>query len=152
MNKDEKGKKGSFNPSEMDKERLMDKIRESVKKNITSLEGKIERSQIEGLITSLRQQLNKEKETLGALSNFQKVPTKDIVGLWSFVRVVETEEEMWFLITTNGGKEIQINGHAIYLLSPISPIGRALINHRAGEIIEVKTPGGIRKLKIKEVK
>ncbi len=172
MDKDENDTKNSFNPSEVNKERLMDRIRESVKKDITSLEEKIKsqmeeykaapdarqswsdtsRSQIEGIVTGLNQQLNKRKKTLETLSGFQNTPAKDTVSLWSFVKIIETEEKTWFLIAPEGGKEIQINNHTIYLLSPISPVGKALINHKAGEIIEVKTPGGIRKLKIEEVK
>jgi transcription elongation factor GreA len=36
-------------------------------------------------------------------------------------------------------------------ISPHSPVGRALLGHRAGEELVVQTPGGSRRLRILEV-
>jgi transcription elongation factor GreA len=37
-------------------------------------------------------------------------------------------------------------------ISDQSPIGKALLGHKKGDIVEVSTPGGIVSLKIKDIK
>jgi transcription elongation GreA/GreB family factor len=39
----------------------------------------------------------------------------------------------------------------VYFVSVNSPIGQALSGHSVGDMVETKTPGGIRKLMIKEI-
>ena len=52
-----------------------------------------------------------------------------------------------------GGEKIEITKPKInvHLISADSPIGQALSNHKVGDVVEAKTPGGIRKLEIEEI-
>jgi transcription elongation factor GreA len=40
-------------------------------------------------------------------------------------------------------------GHG--LLSAVSPVAQALIGHRAGEVVQVETPGGVRELRVDSI-
>ncbi len=70
----------------------------------------------------------------------------DLVELRSTFRVkdadAEEEEEEYTVV---GSAEADV---AHGLISIESPVGRALIGHGRGDVVEVRTPGGIRRLTI----
>jgi transcription elongation factor GreA len=69
-----------------------------------------------------------------------------IVQVGSRVTVKDESGEEEFTIV--GPAEVDVaNGR----ISMESPVGKALLGHRVGEEIKVQTPGGTRKLKIKQV-
>ena len=72
---------------------------------------------------------------------------KDIIAVGVYVTVQEDgfEPEVYHLV---GGQEADPRSGNI---SHESPIGRALMDHRAGETIAVDTPGGKIKLKILKI-
>ena len=74
--------------------------------------------------------------------------TKDTISLGTTVTVldVEFEEEMEYTIVGSAEAD-PMNGR----ISNESPVGRALLGHKAGEIIEVEAPVGVIKLEIVEV-
>lgn len=109
------------------------------------------RSRIGGVIHGLQGQLSKEQKSLELFDTLDMEPTES-VKTGSLVRVSEEEEEFFFLLVPRGGEKIEITEPKItvYPISATSPIGQALSGHRIGEMVEVKTPDGIRKLEIKE--
>lgn len=62
------------------------------------------------------------------------------------VRVQELHDAEHYMIVSPGQAEIE-HGR----ISAHSPVGRALLGHRAGEELVVQTPGGARRLRILEV-
>lgn len=83
---------------------------------------------------------------LAALSmvNLDKIP-KDKVGLGSSVKVRDTssDEEFTYEIVTPEESDPS-QGR----ISPSSPIGRCLLNHEPGDVVEVKVPSGTREYEI----
>jgi Transcription elongation factor, GreA/GreB, C-term len=56
-----------------------------------------------------------------------------------------------FLASAGGGLELEVEGVAIQVVTPQSPLGRALLGQRAGDDIEVPTPRGLREYSIAEL-
>jgi len=73
--------------------------------------------------------------------------TKDVVAVGTRVSVQEGDSPMdtYYMV---GAKEADPRNGKI---SNESPIGRALLDHRIGEMVEVETPGGKIKLKILKI-
>jgi transcription elongation factor GreA len=71
----------------------------------------------------------------------------DVVNVGSHVTVQEEDfdPEIFYVV---GGKEADPRNGRI---SNESPIGSALMNHKAGDVVEVETPGGKIKFKILKV-
>jgi len=83
---------------------------------------------------------------LAALSlvNLDKIP-RDKVGLGSTVSLRHTgngEEVVYEIVTP------EESDPSIGRISPSSPIGRCLLNHEAGETVEVKVPSGTKEYEI----
>jgi len=83
---------------------------------------------------------------LAALSmvNLDKIP-KDRVGLGSIVNVRHTgtgEETIFELVTP------EESDPTIGRISPSSPIGKCLLNHEEGDMVEVKVPAGTKEYEI----
>jgi len=79
-----------------------------------------------------------------SLANLDKIP-RDKVGLGSTVNVRETStaENIVYEIVTPEEADPTIGR-----ISPSSPIGRCLLNHEAGDVVEVKVPSGTREYEI----
>lgn len=71
----------------------------------------------------------------------------DVVGIGSHVTIQEGEEpvETYHMV---GAKEADPRNGKI---SNESPIGRALLDHRVGDVVQVETPGGKLKFKILKI-
>ncbi len=89
------------------------------------------------------QQLRKRLADL-SLMNLTKIP-RDRVGYGSRVRLLETEKngEVNYQLVTAEESDV-----AQGLISTTSPIGRALLGKRTGEVVRVETPAGARTFEI----
>jgi transcription elongation factor GreA len=67
------------------------------------------------------------------------------VGVTVLVQEDDLEPETYYMV---GVKEADPRSGRI---SNESPIGRALMDHRAGDVVEAETPGGVIRLKILEI-
>ena len=74
-------------------------------------------------------------------------PTTDVVGIGNRVTIQEEgfPAETYHIV---GAKEADPRGGKI---SNESPIGLAVADHRVGDVIEVETPGGARRLRILKI-
>lgn len=75
--------------------------------------------------------------------------TADVANIGTVVRVFDMEYEEEDTYTIVGFTE---SDPMKLFISSDSPIGKALIGARVGEIVEAQTPGGVIKLKILEIK
>ena len=74
--------------------------------------------------------------------------TSDTVHIGSFVKVYDhefKEEVKYQIVGFTQANPIENK------ISDESPIGKALLGHRAGDAVEVETPGGIIELEIREI-
>ncbi len=125
---------------------LSRRLREAIQmgdlsENADYIQAKEDQGFLEGRIQELEQ----------ILSNVQIIDDKeksvDQVDIGSTITVQESTypEEIYFLV---GPKEADpINGRISYQ----SPIGKALLGHRVGDLIRIETPGGSISLKIKNI-
>ena len=79
-----------------------------------------------------------------SLINMSNIP-KDKIGLGSTVRVYDNSknEEVEYTLVTSEESDV-----AAGKISTTSPIGRALLNKKAGDMAQVTTPNGKRELEI----
>jgi transcription elongation factor GreA len=103
----------------------------------------LERQQfVHARLSHLRSRLSKLSQI-----DLSKVP-KDRVGLGSRVEVqdADTKERETYELVIPDAMDMDA-GH----ISVASPLGRALLDHKAGETVPVRLPAGTRKLKILNV-
>jgi len=86
---------------------------------------------------------------LAALSmmNLDKIP-KDKVGLGSTITVLETsggEEAVFELVTPEEADP------TLGRISPSSPIGKCLLGHKEGDVVEVRVPAGTKEYEIRRL-
>lgn len=103
-------------------------------------EAKEEQSLIESQIAEL-------EETIRNAVVIKKEHSTDIVVIGSTIRVQSQHGEEVFTIV--GSEEANpVEGK----ISNESPLGKAFLGHRAGEKVEVKTPGGVTEYEIVEIR
>ena len=105
-------------------------------------EAKNEQARIEGRIRDLEEML-RNAEVVD-----QAGQPAGVVGVGSAVRVYDLEYEEEDTYTLVGATEAD---PAKLKVSTESPIGKALIGARVGEVVEAQTPGGVIKLRIDEI-
>ncbi len=54
----------------------------------------------------------------------------------------------YFIAPVGGGLELEVDGHAVRILTPQSPLGRALLGQGLGSDLEVRTPQGLREYSV----
>jgi len=94
----------------------------------------------------LQARISQLQTRLVALSmvNLDKIP-KDKVGLGSTVTLRETasgDQIVYDLVTPEEADPTQGR------ISPSSPIGRSLLNHEEGDVVEVRVPSGMKEYEI----
>jgi len=94
----------------------------------------------------LQARIGQLRTRLAALSmvNLDKIP-KDKVGLGSTVTLRETasgDEIVYDLVTPEEADPTQGR------ISPSSPIGKSLLNHEEGDVVEVRVPSGTKEYEI----
>jgi regulator of nucleoside diphosphate kinase len=105
----------------------------------------------EGRIVSRRDQnhleeLDRELDRAEVVSSEDVSP--DVVTMHSTARVRDLADGATSLYTVVFPMDADIESKRISILAPI---GTALIGYRAGDVIELATPGGMRRLMIEEV-
>ncbi len=98
------------------------------------------------LVEARLAQLNKRLQTL-SMVDLSRIPT-DRVGLGSKVVVLDMDkdEEVTYELVTSEESDVA-NGK----ISTTSPIGRALLGKEVGDVVKVRSPGGVRELEIVEL-
>jgi transcription elongation GreA/GreB family factor len=65
------------------------------------------------------------------------------VALGALVRLEGDEgERLYFLAPAGGGEPLEIDGEGLRVVTPSSPVGRALIGRVVGDDVELRTPQG----------
>lgn len=85
---------------------------------------------------------------LGALE-LRSFDAESRVALSAVVELSHEEgRSVCFLASAGGGLEVEVDGRTVQILTPESPIGRALVGQRCGDSFEVRTPRGLREYTI----
>lgn len=98
-----------------------------------------------------RGQAQRVEELVTALAAIETMAWRDfsggeVIDLGALVTAEEDGAEQRFLLAPRGGG-ITLPG-AVQVVTPRSPLGRALVKARAGDTVEVQRPGGVRDLTI----
>ncbi len=105
-----------------------------------------------------RGQAARVEETEGAVTKLSYLELRsfgpdDPIALSALVTTeVDGAERRYFLVPDGGGQRLKVGGVEVQLLTPVSPVGRALIGKRAGDSFELKLAGGLREYEIVEVR
>jgi len=105
------------------------------------------RSQKGSLVEELQGQYNQSHKALSSLKQLN-IESRDTIELGALVEIEEGTARLLYLIVPGGGMKVRFGDKVIQLVSIVSPIGRALYRHKAGDIVEAIVPAGIRKLKV----
>lgn len=73
------------------------------------------------------------------------------VVLGALVSATEDDEARGYFLALHGGGTLLANG-AVQVVTPVSPLGRALIGRTAGDVIELRTAGRAREIEITDVR
>ena len=105
-------------------------------------EAKNEQAVVEARIKKLEDQLKCVK----IISREQM--SKDVVNIGSRVKILDMEfdEEMEYVIASS----VESHGD-LDTISDESPVGKALMGHKVGDVVEVHAPAGVLNLKILEI-
>lgn len=68
------------------------------------------------------------------------------------VEIDEAEEACFFLAPVGGGLRVEVDGVTVTLLTPASPVGRALAGKVRGDVVELTTRGSVREYAIVDVR
>ncbi len=79
-------------------------------------------------------------------------PTDPIASAALVEVEVEGKRSHYFLAPQGGGLRVAIDGVAVQVITPPSPVGRALLGRVEGEVVEVRAEGGVRDYEIIAVK
>jgi transcription elongation factor GreA len=94
----------------------------------------------------LQARIGQLHQRLAALSmvNLDKIP-RDKVGLGSSVSLRDTQsgEDVFYEIVTTEEADPSVGR-----ISPSSPIGRCLLGHEEGDVVEVRVPSGTREFEV----
>lgn len=101
-----------------------------------------------------RGQAQRVEQLATALAAIEAVPWRDFaagdaIDLGALVTADEDGVEQHFLVAPQGGG-ITLSG-GVQVVTPRSPLGRALLKARAGDTVEVQRPGGVRELVLRTV-
>lgn len=128
------------------REDLSMRLREAIQmgdlsENADYIQAKEEQGFLEGRIQELEQILS----NVQIIEESGKTRDKVDIGATIIVQEAEFPEESYFLV---GPKEADpINGRISYE----SPIGKALLGHKIGDMVKIETPGGTIQLRIKKI-
>ena len=74
------------------------------------------------------------------------------IGLSALVELeVDGTERCYFLVPAGGGRKVEVQGRTIHLLTPATPVGRALVDKAAGDDFELRIAGTLREYEILSV-
>jgi transcription elongation GreA/GreB family factor len=105
-----------------------------------------------------RGQAMRAEELAEELQRLEGLPLRafgedDPIGPGALVRVsVEGEARTFFVVPWGGGTELDVDGTKVLVLTPGSPVGRALVGRRAGEELELMQRGKLREWVIEAVR
>ena len=75
------------------------------------------------------------------------------IGIGALIEaLVDDQERTFFLAPAGGGEKLQIDGATVRVLTPASPVGRALIGKRAADELELTLAGRRRCYELLEVR
>lgn len=71
----------------------------------------------------------------------------DPIGLAALVKVeVDEEPRTYFLAPVGGGIEVELDGERVQLVTPASPLGRALVDKHVDDEFELRLAGRVREV------
>jgi len=79
--------------------------------------------------------------------------TERPLGLGALIEaVVDDEERTFFLAPGGGGEKLSVAERIVHVLTPASPVGRALIGKRAYDELELRIAGRVRLYELTDVR
>lgn len=73
------------------------------------------------------------------------------VGALVLIEDDERRRSRYLVAPAGGGVEVEVGGESIRVVTPASPLGRALIGRDIGDEVEIRTPQGTRRCEILEI-
>jgi transcription elongation GreA/GreB family factor len=91
-------------------------------------------------------------DQLGRLEQMEVVQLS-VIAAGALVRVSVEEEEhkLFYVLPFGGGTELDIDGVKIVVVTPISPVGKALLGRREGDDFELAIKGAKREWIVEEL-
>ncbi len=104
-----------------------------------------------------RGQAMRAEELAEELARFEQMPVRafdddDAIAPGAVVRVlVDGAPRVLFVVPQGGGTELAVGGVRVTVVTPSSPLGRALVGRSAGDELELVVRGATREYEIEEI-
>jgi len=105
-----------------------------------------------------RGQAKRVAELTDALDRLKLLPLKPLdattpVQLGALVRLTDADGvgQSLLLVPAAGGEEIGVDGETVVMITSSSPLGRAILGHRVGEVVEIRLGDSLKTLTIDAV-
>lgn len=81
--------------------------------------------------------------------DFPNFSARDVIGPGALIRVlIDASPRLFLMVPWGGGTEIAVGNTKITVISPASPVGRALLGRRVGDDFELAIKGAMREWEI----
>jgi transcription elongation GreA/GreB family factor len=70
----------------------------------------------------------------------------DRVALGALIEIAEADAQLAYFVAPSGGGNVLAGG--VQVITPVSPLGRALLGRRVGDVVELQLAGKTRELEI----
>ena len=97
-----------------------------------------------------RGQAQRVLELSDALARVNSIALRDVApgdpaALGCLVQVEDDDGALWYVVApAGGGVRLEVDGVTFTVITPDSPVGRALLGRRVGDDVDIKTPQGVR--------
>jgi len=82
----------------------------------------------------------------------RELSANDPAALGCLVEVEDDTGSSWYLVApAGGGMRLEVDGITFTVVTPDSPVGRALVGRRLGDDVDIKTPQGVREGSVSRV-
>ncbi len=104
-----------------------------------------------------RGQAQRVVELEGALATVAALEPREFgvdagIALSALVRLDDGDRSCWFFLAPGGGgMELDVDAVKVKVLTPQSPLGRALLGRKVGESIDFQTPQALREYSVLDV-
>jgi transcription elongation GreA/GreB family factor len=108
----------------------------------------LEASYLAGAQAARLRELEGVASTLGFMRCRAFRPS-DPVAVSAAIELERDGERSWFFIAqVGGGLAVSMGKYEIHVVTPVSPLGRALLGKTVGEVVELQVPGSTREYEI----
>lgn len=111
------------------------------------------KSQMSRLAENLSSLYHQTQRSISALREIDTSRTCKVVEIGAIVKIKEGQNEDYYFILPPGcgGQSIKLEKQEVNTIAVNSPMAQVLLNKKAGDVVKVKVPAGLRVFRVIEI-